>query len=36
MKSQKVFVRHLGDTCRDGEEIWEKPAGYHGPVVDLQ
>lgn len=27
-------MRHLGDTCRDREEICEKPTGCHGSVVD--
>lgn len=34
-KSQRIFVRHLGEAYRDGEGICEKPAGYHGSVADL-
>jgi len=34
-KSHRIFVRHLGDGCRDWEEIWEKPAECPGSVADL-
>lgn len=28
-------MRHLGDACRDGEEIWEKPAMCCGSMAEL-